>query len=88
MAEVKISSLPITTTLSANDRVVVLANPSSYANVKTIAFSDLSNNFNVSNNVPATSSSNGVPGQMRFSSSYLYICVANNSWKRTSLQTF
>ena len=48
----KISELATTTSLSANDRIVILANPSSSPNVKTISVSNLipslvtSNTFN------------------------------------------
>jgi hypothetical protein len=37
---------------------------------------------------PPISASNGVQGQMVWDSGFLYVCVANNSWKRTALVTF
>jgi hypothetical protein len=37
---------------------------------------------------PATSGSSGSVGDMRFNSSYLYVCVAANSWRRVALSTF
>lgn len=43
---------------------------------------------NVLHNPPATSSSNGLAGQMSYDSSYLYVCVATNSWKRVALSSF
>lgn len=82
MAEIKVSNLAITTTLSANDRVVVLTNTNSTAVLKTIT----SANFKLlSNTVPASSAANGTPGQMAYDSSYVYVCVANNTWGRASL---
>ncbi len=33
----------------------------------------------------ATSSTNGVVGQIEWDSSYIYVCVATNTWKRASL---
>lgn len=82
MSEVKISALPVTTTLSANDRVVVLTNTNSTAILKTIT----SANFKLlSNTVPVANNSNGTPGQVAYSNNYLYVCVANNTWGRTSL---
>jgi len=41
----KVSNLNITTTLSSNDRVVVLTNPSSFAQTQTIALSDFVYSF-------------------------------------------
>lgn len=82
MAEIKVSNLAITTTLSANDRVVVLTNTNSTAVLKTIT----SANFKLlSNTTPASSTANGTPGQMAYDSSYVYVCVANNTWGRASL---
>lgn len=37
---------------------------------------------------PATASSNGTPGAISFDSDYLYVCVANNTWKRAALSTW
>lgn len=39
-------------------------------------------------NIPATSSSTGKQGQICQDTDYLYICVADNSWKRIPLETF
>ena len=38
--------------------------------------------------VPATASSVGRPGQMAFDATGLYICTANNTWRRATLATF
>jgi hypothetical protein len=35
--------------------------------------------------VPATATSVGRPGQMAFDANFLYICTANNTWKKTAL---
>jgi hypothetical protein len=35
--------------------------------------------------VPDTATSVGRPGQMAFDASFLYICTANNTWKKTAL---
>lgn len=34
---------------------------------------------------PTSNSSSGVKGQITYDSSYIYVCVANNSWRRASL---
>jgi hypothetical protein len=38
--------------------------------------------------VPPTSSSFGVPGTVAYNSTHMFICIANNSWKRITLDTF
>lgn len=82
MAEIKVSNLAITTTLSANDRVVVLTNTNTTAVLKTIT----SANFKLlSNTAPASNTANGTPGQMAYDANYVYVCVANNKWGRASL---
>jgi len=35
--------------------------------------------------VPATATAVGRPGQMAFDASFMYICTANNTWKKTAL---
>lgn len=84
----KISDLAVATTLSATDRVVVLVNPSSTANVKTITTSNFANSVAskfISNSAPVSNTSNGTTGQIAYSNTHLYICVANNTWGRATL---
>jgi hypothetical protein len=38
--------------------------------------------------IPLNSTSNGVQGQIAWDSSYHYVCVANNTWKRSPLTTW
>lgn len=38
--------------------------------------------------VPATATASGTAGQWAFDASYLYICVATNTWKRVGLATW
>ena len=40
------------------------------------------------NNAPATASSPGTAGQIAWSSGYVYVCVATDTWKRASLSTW
>ena len=37
---------------------------------------------------PATSTSGGIPGEVRFDSDYLYICVSKDTWKRAQILTW
>jgi hypothetical protein len=37
---------------------------------------------------PANSTASGTPNQVAYSTSFLYLCVAPNSWRRIALATF
>lgn len=37
---------------------------------------------------PATATSPGDPGQFAWDIQYLYVCVAQNTWKRVSIETW
>jgi len=49
-----------------------------------------SNNFvtEISTTPPATSTSNGVEGQIIYTADYIYVCVSDNVWRRTQLTTW
>ena len=85
---VKVSALPVVNAIADTDRIVILRNPSSTPYVATITVDNFANNFTISNTTPANSTSNGISGQISFDSSYVYICTANNIWKRTALTTW
>jgi hypothetical protein len=46
------------------------------------------NSFIFKGTVPANSTATGVKGEIAFDSSYIYYCVATNTWKRTALSTW
>lgn len=84
----KISELAVTTTLSANDRVVVLVSPSTTANVKTITTLNFANSIAakfIVNTAPVSNTSNGSTGQVAYNNTHFYVCVANNKWGRAEL---
>jgi hypothetical protein len=39
-------------------------------------------------NAPAAASSNGFRGEIRYDSNYIYVCVADNTWKRVALSSW
>ena len=84
----KVSELAIASNVASTDRVLILRSPSANASVRTVPFSDLCANVIVSNSVPANSSSNGLAGTIRYNSTHIYVCVANNTWKRASLDSW
>jgi hypothetical protein len=47
------------------------------------------NNINIANNnTPSSASAPGTKGDIRWDTSYIYVCVATNTWKRSSLSTW
>lgn len=42
----------------------------------------------VTSGTPSSASDSGLPGQVRFDSSYLYICTATNTWRRVAHSTW
>jgi hypothetical protein len=84
----KVSELSTASNVASTDRILVLRDPAGSPSVRTVNFSTLSANLIVSNTAPANSSSNGLAGTIRYDSSWLYVCVANNSWKRIQFTTF
>jgi hypothetical protein len=41
-----------------------------------------------SSSAPATAGAAGTPGQTAYDSDWFYVCIATNTWKRTSLTTW
>lgn len=84
----KVSELPAAANVAGTDRILVLRDPVGNASVRTVEFKTVSANITISNSVPANSTANGIAGTIRFDSGYIYVCVANNLWKRTTLSSF
>ena len=55
---------------------------------KNVSFIDSNGTIPVVVSVPSTSTSTGIIGQIAYSSTYFYVCVATNSWKRIALSSF
>ena len=95
----KVSELTALTNAAATDLLLVVHDPSANAESRKITvanfFGNVSANaiFNgtlsLSNTAaPATSTSTGRRGELRYDSNYLYVCVANNTWTRTAITTW
>ena len=84
----KISEVPTASNVASTDRILVLRSPASSPSVRTVAFSTLSANLLVSNTVPANSTANGIAGTIAYDSGFFYVCVANNTWKKTALTSW
>jgi hypothetical protein len=39
-------------------------------------------------NAPASASANGFRGEIRYDSDYIYVCIADNTWKRVALSSW
>ena len=91
----KLTELPVTNTAAGDTLLVVVTDPSTNAVTKAITATNLlANSANVvahrvkTTTAPASASSNGVAGEVRFDSSYVYVCTANNTWKRATISTW
>lgn len=90
----KITQLTAITAATGDDLLIVVDDPSGNAATKSISVSNLlANSANVKATsikaaTVATSSANGVAGQIYYDSSFIYVCVATNTWKRASLGTW
>lgn len=45
----------------------------------------LTANVVVSTDVPASATATGKPGQIAYDTSYLYVCVATDTWRRVAI---
>lgn len=83
----KVSELPTAANVAATDRVLVLRDPSGTPSVRTVNVNIFAANL-VTNSAPTDATANGTPGWIRYDSTYIYVCVANNTWKRATLSTW
>jgi hypothetical protein len=84
----KVSQLPTAQNVAPTDRVLILRDPNGSPSVRTVNLSILSANITISNNAPATSSSNGVAGTIAYDNTHFYVCISSNTWVRTNLSTW
>jgi hypothetical protein len=91
-----ISELDALTAPAGEDLLVIVDDPSGTPTTKyvTVANLLLGNTANItssgiaSKTVPANASATGTAGQIRYDSSYVYVCVSTNTWKRAALTTW
>ena len=81
----KVSELPTASNVASTDRVLVLRDPSGTPSVRTVPFSTLSANLIISNTAPATATSSGLKGTVAYDNTHFYVCIASNTWVRTTL---
>lgn len=67
---------------------VVITNPVSQDMLKYNAVTGLWENKQLMVTVPATATATGIVGQFAQDSTYLYICIATNTWKRVAIATW
>ena len=42
----------------------------------------------ISSGAPASATSTGTAGEIKWDSNYIYVCVATNTWKRVAISTW
>lgn len=97
MADKKISELTAITSVSADDLLIVVDDPTGTAASNKITVADFftvvvplqANDFILTNNsTPANSTPSIAEGSFFFDTGFLYIAVADNTLKRVALSTF
>lgn len=82
----------VTPIVVANVVPIVIANvtPTVTNNVIEYFSNNLANNIflAIRNETPANTSANGDSGEITYDTDYIYVCVANNTWKRATLSTW
>lgn len=92
----KVSALPVTVSLVGNSKIVVVDGAT--GNTSYISATNLFGNTAANVAVratrilagvaPANSISNGISGDVAFDSSFVYICIAANTWKRAPISNW
>jgi hypothetical protein len=54
----------------------------------SIDVSGVTGEITLEGSAPASATSSGTAGDIRYDASYLYVCVATNTWKRSALATW
>lgn len=84
----KTSELPVAANVATTDRFLIVRDPSGTPSTRTVTLSTVGANLILSNSAPANSTANGLAGEVKYDTSYLYICVSNNTWKRITLESY
>ena len=88
----KITELSALTAPSADDRMVIVDDPSGNAVTKYVTvgnlFGNSAANVVIYNATPANSTITVKKGTLMFDTSYLYVATANNTLKRIALSSF
>ena len=84
----KLSQLPTASNAASTDRLLILRDPAGSPSTRTITVAAIGANLVFSNSVPANPNSSGIAGTIRYDSDFIYVCVANNSWKRSTLSAW
>jgi hypothetical protein len=95
MASTKITELSASNTVAASDLLVIVTDPSGSPTTKKVTALNLANSLADHANtvvkkvaVPANSTSTGIINQVAWDANDIYICVANNTWKKIALTSF
>lgn len=95
MSDQRLSELALATTSNPQDLMYLVQGGvskrlpvSSLAVTRLVSLQNSSTALSLVVDVPATTTSTGVKGQIAYNSSHLYLCVATNTWRRLELQTW
>jgi len=63
-------------------------NSNSITNSINLLTQAIKSGYRITSDVPATAGANGLAGTIAWDTSYLYVCVATNTWKRVAISTW
>ena len=87
----KTSELIQAANIAGTDRILILYNANnsnSVPSTRTIPLSTFCANLIIQQNTPANSTANGLTGNLTFDNNYVYVCISNNVWTRSTLSSF
>lgn len=83
MSNVQIPNLSVAIALSgAEELEIVQEGVSARTTTRNVA------NLFATASAPSSASANGTAGQIAWDSSYIYVCTATNTWKRSALSSW
>lgn len=74
------------TSATSDDYLIIVNDPSGVPTTNKINITNLATSLTA--NAPASNTSSGKTGKIAIDTNYIYVCVANNSWKRISLSNW
>ena len=72
----------------ASDNLYDIGSPATTRPRHIYAGSSITGPHNLQGSAPATASSTGTAGDIRYDASYIYICTATDTWKRAAISTW
>jgi len=70
------------------EQIQELGDSDTLAGSFSVDVSGVTGEITLEGSAPASASSSGTAGDIRFDADFVYVCVATNTWKRSALSTW